>query len=128
PKHEFNVDRMIAATKKSLDYFQANFTPYQHRQVRIIEFPAYARFAQSFANTIPFSESIGFVADLRDPAAVDYVFYVTAHEVAHQWWAHQVIGADAQGSTMLSESLSQYSALMVMEKEYGRAKMRRFLK
>jgi len=128
PKHGYNVDRMIAATKKSLDYFQANFTPYQHRQVRIIEFPGYERFAQSFANTIPFSESIGFVADLRDPEAVDYVFYVTAHEVAHQWWAHQVIGADQQGSTVLSESLSQYSALMVMEKEYGRAKMRRFLK
>ncbi|QQP97976.1 ABC transporter permease/M1 family aminopeptidase [Lysobacter enzymogenes] len=128
PKHGYNVDRMIAATKKSLDYFQANFTPYQHRQVRIIEFPGYERFAQSFANTIPFSESIGFVADLRDPSMVDYVFYVTAHEVAHQWWAHQVIGANSQGATMLSESLSQYSALMVMEKEYGRAKMRRFLK
>jgi aminopeptidase N len=33
-----------------------------------------------------------------------------------------------QGATVLSESLSQYSALMVMEKEYGRDKMRRFLK
>ncbi|QWP79160.1 ABC transporter permease subunit [Lysobacter sp. K5869] len=128
PKHGYNVDRMIAASKKSLDYFQANFTPYQHRQVRIVEFPGYETFAQSFANTIPFSESIGFVADLRDPDAVDYVFYVTAHEVAHQWWAHQVIGADLQGSTMLSETLSQYSALMVMEREYGRGKMRRFLK
>ena len=128
PKHAFNVDRMIDSAGKSLDYFQGQFTPYQHRQVRIIEFPGYERFAQSFANTIPFSESIGFVADLRDPEAIDYVFYVTAHEVAHQWWAHQVIGANVQGSTMLSESLSQYSALMVMEKEYGRAKMRRFLK
>jgi aminopeptidase N len=56
------------------------------------------------------------------------VFYVTAHEIAHQWWAHQVMGANMQGATVLSESLSQYSALMVMEKEYGRQKMRRFLK
>lgn len=126
--HPYNVDRMIEATKDSLDYFTANFTPYQHKQVRIIEFPRYARFAQSFANTIPFSESIGFIADLRDKDAIDYVYYVTSHEVAHQWWAHQVIGADVQGSTVLSESLSQYSALMVMEKKYGRDKMRRFLK
>ena len=96
--------------------------------MRIIEFPRYARFAQSFANTIPFSESIGFIADLRDDDAIDYVYYVTSHEVAHQWWAHQVIGADMQGSTVLSESLSQYSALMVMEKKYGREKMRRFLR
>ena len=128
PKHPYNVDRMIEAVRKSLSYFEANFTPYQHRQARIIEFPGYASFAQSFANTIPYSESIGFIADLRDKDAIDYVYYVTAHEIAHQWWAHQVIGANVQGATVLSESLSQYSALMVMEQEYGRAKMRRFLK
>jgi ABC-2 type transport system permease protein len=127
-KHAYNVDRMIDATRKSLDYFSANFSPYQHRQVRIIEFPRYARFAQSFANTIPFSESIGFIADLRDPDDIDYVFYVTAHEMAHQWWGHQVIGAGVQGQTLIMESLSQYSALMVMEKEYGREHMRRFLR
>jgi ABC-type transport system involved in multi-copper enzyme maturation permease subunit len=128
PKHPYNVERMIQATQKSLAYYEANFSPYQNRQVRILEFPCYESFAQSFANTIPYSESIGFIADLRDKDAIDYVFYVTAHEVAHQWWAHQVIGANVQGATVLSESLAQYSALMVMEKEYGRAKMRRFLK
>lgn len=128
PKHAYNAERMIEAVRKSLDYFEANFTPYQHRQVRIIEFPGYANFAQSFANTIPYSESVGFIAELGDQDAIDYVFYITAHEVAHQWWAHQVIGANVQGATVLSESLAQYSALMVMEKEYGREKMRRFLK
>ena len=32
-----------------------------------------------------------------------------------------------QGATLLSETLAQYSALMVMEKEYGRDTMRKFL-
>jgi ABC-2 type transport system permease protein len=128
PKHAYNVQRMIEAVQKSLAYYEANLTPYQHHQVRIIEFPGYASFAQAFANTIPYSESIGFIADVSEDDAIDYVFYVTAHEIAHQWWAHQVVGANTQGATMLSESLAQYSALMVMEKEYGREKMRRFLK
>ncbi|GAB3755784.1 ABC transporter permease/M1 family aminopeptidase [Lysobacter olei] len=128
PKHPYNVDRMIEAARQSLAYFEGQFTPYQHRQLRIIEFPGYSSFAQSFANTIPYSESIGFITDLRDKDAIDYVYYVTAHEVAHQWWAHQVIGGNVQGATVLSESLAQYSALMVMEKAYGREKMRRFLK
>jgi ABC-2 type transport system permease protein len=127
-KHGYNVDRMISATQKSLDYYTAQFTPYQFRQVRILEFPNYSSFAQSFANTIPFSESIGFIADLRDKTDIDYVFYVTAHEMAHQWWGHQVAAANVQGATMLIESLAQYSALMVMEKEYGPHKMRRFLR
>ena len=130
PGHEYNVDAMIAGVKDSLDYFTKNFSPYQHRQVRILEFPRYAQFAQSFPNTIPFSESIGFIAkvDPNDPKDIDYPYYVTSHEVAHQWWAHQVIGAFVQGSTMMSETLAQYSALMVMKKKYGDAKMKRFLK
>jgi ABC-type transport system involved in multi-copper enzyme maturation permease subunit len=127
-KHPYNVDRMIAATKKSLDYFTKHFGPYQHRQFRILEFPGYAQFAQAFPNTIPYSEAIGFIADVEGEDAVDYVFYVTAHELAHQWWAHQVMGADAQGSTLMSETMAQYSALMVMEQEYGPTRMRKFLK
>ncbi len=129
PRHAWNVERMITAVKASLDYFTKNFGPYQHRQVRIVEFPRYARFAQSFPNTIPFSESIGFIARLDDkPESIDYVFYVTAHEVAHQWWAHQVMGGNVQGATVMSETMSQYSALMVMEQAYGPGKMRKFLK
>jgi ABC-2 type transport system permease protein len=113
-----------------LDYYTKSFSPYQHKQVRILEFPRYSTFAQSFPNTIPFSEGIGFIArvDDTDPNKVDYPFYVTAHEVAHQWWAHQVIGADVQGCTVTSETMSQYSALMVMEKEYGQASMSKFLR
>jgi hypothetical protein len=97
PAHGWNVDDMLQSAKDALAYYEAHFSPYQFRQLRILEFPNYAGFAQSFANTIPFSESVGFIADLRDPSKIDYAYYVTAHEVAHQWWAHQVIGANMQG-------------------------------
>ena len=127
PPHDYNVDRMISGIKDSLEYYSREFSPYQYHQVRILEFPAYASFAQSFPNTIPYSEAIGFVADI-DEDDVDYVFYVTAHEVAHQWWAHQVMGANTQGGTVVVETLAQYSALMVMEHKYGPQVMRRFLK
>jgi aminopeptidase N len=127
-QHPWNVDRMIAALKTGLDYYQANFSPYQFHQARILEFPDYERFAQAFANTMPYSEGIGFVTDNTKPDKIDYVTYVTAHELAHQWWAHQIIGADMQGATSLSETLAQYSALIVMEKTYGQDGIRKFLK
>lgn len=126
--HSMNVDRMIDSVKDSIDYFTEHFGPYQHKQLRIIEFPGYRSFAQSFANTVPYSEQIGFISDLRDPDNIDPAYYVTAHEVAHQWWGHQVGAANVQGSAIISETLSQYSALMVMEKEYGEHKLRKFLK
>ncbi len=131
PDHDYNIDRMMKGLKKGLDYYNANYTPYQHRQARIIEFPQnYGTFAQAFPNTIPFSEAIGFIADVDDESLdnVDYPFSVTAHELAHQWWAHQVIGANAKGATLLSESLSEYSSLKVLEKTYGKYQMRNFLK
>ena len=128
PAHAYNVDRMLAAMKTSLELFSAAFAPYQFSQARVLEFPAYASFAQAFANTMPYSEAIGFIVDAHDPEKIDLVTYVTAHEVGHQWWAHQLIGADKQGATMLSESFAQYSALLVMEKLYGREQIRRFLK
>jgi aminopeptidase N len=128
PTHTYNVDRMIDAVKKTLAYMTANVAPYQHRLIRIVEFPRYARRAASFPNTIPFSESIGFIARLESPEAIDYPFMVTAHEVAHQWFGYQVLGADVQGSAMLSESLAQYATLMVLRQEYGPVAMRRFLR
>ena len=129
--HEFNLDRMMKGLKASLDYNANNFSPYQHKQARIIEFPRTGgSFAQSFPNTIPFSEGVGFIADVDDENndGVDYPFAITVHEVAHQWWAHQVIGADVLGATMLSESMSEYVALKVLEHEHGKEKMRTFLK
>ncbi|MEY3174656.1 MAG: hypothetical protein RLZZ436_2570 [Planctomycetota bacterium] len=128
PEHSWNVPNMMRSIHKSLAYYSQHFGPYRHKQARIIEFPRVAEFAQAFPGTMPYSEAIGFIADIRDESDIDYVFYVVAHEMAHQWWAHQVTGANMQGATMLSETLAQYSALMVMEQEYGRDLMRRFLR
>ena len=126
--HPWNVERMLEAGEDSIAYFSEHFSPYQYRQYRVIEFPGYQSFAQSFPNTIAYSENIGFIADLSDPQDIDYVYYVTAHEAAHQWWAHQVMSANVQGGTMLVETFAQYSALMLMRQEYGEDHMRRFLK
>lgn len=128
PQHAWNIDRMKTSMKRSLDYMGANFSPYQFRQLRYQEFPDYAQFAQSFANTIPWSEGMFFISDYRDPTKIDMVTYVGAHEIGHQWWAHQVIGADQQGGAMLSETFAQYAALMVMKQTYGEDQIRKFLK
>lgn len=131
PGHAYNLEKMMASMKKSLDYYQGNFSPYQFSQMRVIEFPkTQGSFAQAFANTVPFSEAIGFIAkvDEDDPTGIDYPYSVVAHEFAHQWWAHQVIGARVKGATMMSESLAEYSSLKVLEHTYGPYQMRRFLK
>lgn len=128
-EHATNVPNMMKSMEKALEYYTKNFGPYYHKQCRILEFPRYSSFAQAFPGTMPYSEGIGFITDLREVTKddIDMVFYVVAHEMGHQYWAHQVCGANMQGSEMMSEGFSQYAALMVMEKEYGKDKMKKFL-
>src|SRR5580700_83684 len=128
PSHTYDVDDMIGASKAGLAYYEKNFSPFQFRQYRILEFPRYRTFAQSFPNTIPFSEGIGFIGRVEKPTDIDYTYFVTAHELGHQWWAHQLIGGRVEGSNMMSETLAEYSALMTMQQKYGRDNMHRFLK
>jgi len=127
PGHTRNLDRMMRGMKAALAYYETSYGPFQHRQLRIMEFPRYRGYAQSFANTIPFGEDMGFVANIDDAKDIDMPFFVTAHETAHQWWGHQVSEADVKGSGMLSESLAEYSALMVMKHHYPRERMQAFL-
>ena len=125
--HNYNIDRMMTSMKASLNYYSKNFSPYQYQQLRIMEFPRYKQFAQSFPGTIPFSESIGFVLDIDDVKDVDMAFYVTAHEIAHQWFGMQVAAANVKGKHLILETLSQYAAIMVLKEKYSEAKVQQFL-
>jgi ABC-2 type transport system permease protein len=127
PAHNFDVDDMVQSAEAGLAYYEKNFSPFQFTQYRIIEYPRYRVFAQSFPNMVPFSEGIGFIDRVKEPDDIDFAYFVTAHELAHQWWGHQLIGAQVEGSNMMSESLAEYCALRVMEKKYGTANMRKFL-
>jgi ABC-type transport system involved in multi-copper enzyme maturation permease subunit len=126
-RRAYGVARTLAAMKDALAYDTKHFGPYQFRQLRVVEFPGYKSYAQTFPNTIPYSHRF-MLEDLRKPSDIDYITYVTAHETSHEWWAHQAIGANVRGATMLSESLAQYSAMMVMKHLYGPLAMRKFLK
>lgn len=127
PAHQQNVARILDAAKKSVAYNATNFGPYPHRSLRIVEYPGYQRDGTSFPGMIALSELTGFNSLTTNQEGVDFPFFVTAHEVAHQWWGQQVVGANVQGVGTLHESLAQYSALMVSEHEFGRQKFARIL-
>ena len=130
PGHDYNLERIIKGAKAGLAYNTRHFGPYQHKELRVVEFPRYSDHAEAYPGTIPYSESAGFIAKVDDdnPKDIDYPFYITAHEVAHQWWGHQIVGGATRGSTVLSETLAEYSALMAMKDSFGPTRMRRFLR
>ena len=128
PHHPYDIDDMVASAKAGLAYYEKNYSPYQFKQFRIMEFPRYRGFAQSFPNTVPYTEP-GFIGRVVDPQRdIDRTYFVTAHELAHQWWGHQLIGGAVAGANMMSESLAEYSALRIAEHKYGDDQMHKFLK
>ena len=127
--HDYNVPLMLEAMKDSFKTFTREFGPYQYSQLRIVEFH-YRSFAQSFAGTVPFSENIGFMRDPGDPEdnkSVDLATYVTMHEIGHQWFGHQILPAQTVGFNVLSEGLTENSAMTAYEEELGWQKARRLL-
>lgn len=129
PDHHYNVARMMQGLKDGLTYYTKNFGPFPQSQLRIVEFPRYSTLAQSYPGMIAFSEAAGFILKVADPATdLDVPYYVTAHELAHQWWGQQVIEADRAGKSVLSEGMAQYSALMVMTHAFSPEMMQLFLK
>jgi ABC-2 type transport system permease protein len=109
--------------KASLEYFTEQFGPYPDKQLSIVEFPRYGGFGVAHPHTIGFAEN-AFFSRVKD-GEVDQPFYGTAHEVGHQWWGGMLRGAMVRGHGYLSESLANYSAMMVTEKTYGLEAARR---
>ena len=124
PEHSGdNVARTLKSMKASLDYFTKEFGPYQYDHLSLVEIPRYGGFGRAMPGTISFTEDY-FISRVM-PGEVDQPFYGTAHETAHQWWGGQLKGANVAGRGFLSESLANYSAMMLVEKTYGVAEARK---
>jgi len=116
--HGANIELMAEAARDSLEILSEAFGPYPFRQLRIVEFPRYKIEAEGFPGVIPISEGYGFIARFT-PDKVDYAYRVIAHEVGHMWWGHQVLGAWTEGVFLMSETMAQYSARLVIERQYA---------
>jgi ABC-type transport system involved in multi-copper enzyme maturation permease subunit len=123
PTHAGNLDRVVRGMKASLAYFTEQFGPIRYRHLSIVEIPPYGDFGSAHPGMIAFSET--FFGIRADEGDVDEPFYGTAHEVAHHWWGGQVRSAAVPGYSFLSESLANYSAMILTDKTYGPGMARR---
>ncbi len=127
--HAFNLATISGALADGRKLFGERLGAYPHRRLRIVEFPRPATFAQSYPTLMPYSEAIGFLTNYgSDPERVDATYFVTAHEVAHQWWGYLVTPGMAPGAQVLSESLAEYSAMVLIDAMRGERERLVFLK
>lgn len=127
PGHTWNVDRMVRSVQASLDYYSKVLGPYPHAQLRLVEHAGDSVTLHSSPINIAYQEPFALLNPERDPRHIDLPFAVVAHEVAHQWWGNALTPAGVEGAGLLTETLSWYSALGVVEHALGREHLERLL-
>jgi hypothetical protein len=128
PAHAANIQQMLDTAAVSLDVMQSRFGAYPHRQLRIVELASYWPMAgYALPGTIYIREDRSFLTDARDKSRPDLIARRVAHEVAHQWFGHRVHTPNVEGASVIVESLTKYSELLVVERLRGREHVRQLL-
>lgn len=125
---EYNVPAILQGMKDALDYGKEHFGPYPLKQLSFAEIPQYRGAATAYPGVLFGSEKMMFLSDYRDGSKVNYAYATTAHETAHQWWAHQLSPANAPGAAFLTESLAKYTEAKVIAHRFGKAYLSPYLK
>lgn len=125
PSQPDPLARLHAVAKdvsSSLEAFSGFFGPPVLKTLTVAPIPG--TFGQGFPGLVYLS-TIAYLDPSSRPSAVrsenQQLFFsdlIVAHEVAHQWWGNVVIVSSYQDEWLM-EALSNYSALMWLEKKSG---------
>jgi hypothetical protein len=127
PAHTATLDAMIRSVRASLDYYTAQFSPYEYSHLFLVEFGGNGIGMHADASQLSFTEGFTSWHVDDDPRALDLPFAVVAREMAHQWWPGQLSLAMVEGAPFFSESLAWYSAMQVVRKHYSQDQLRRLM-
>ncbi len=134
--------RALDAAAHALGIFSRRFGAYPWRQLDVVEAPlvggaggvefsSMVTVATMFYRPAGEAGSQGLLGQLlggsggssMEERRRSMLEFVTAHEVAHQWW-HSIVGSDSRQHPFEDEGLAQFSAMLYMRERYGAARAR----
>ncbi|RZO64797.1 MAG: hypothetical protein EVA89_03575 [Sandaracinaceae bacterium] len=133
--HEASGGQALEAATHALRVFERRFGPYPFTELDVVEAPLVGG-----AGGVEFSSMVTIATMFYRPAGTGGALgalmgggeqlearrqamleFVTAHEVAHQWW-HGVVGSDSRRHPFQDETLAQWSALLYVRERHGAAR------
>ncbi|MFN9090987.1 MAG: M1 family aminopeptidase [Alphaproteobacteria bacterium] len=118
--HNMNVPRLLSTGQQALSSYARRFGSSGNSRLTIVETPGYSQSVQAFPGLVAVGERTTVIGgDMRQPGRPDYPSFVLAHEIAHQWWGHELRPSAELGSALLTEGLADYSALSFMDEQCG---------
>jgi hypothetical protein len=135
--HGDNGRLVLGYAAAALEIFERRFGPYPYTALDVVEAPlvggaggvefsSMVTVATMFYDGMESGGGLGAMmgmmgGDGASPASdmsAAMLEFVTAHEVAHQWW-HGIVGSDSRSHPVTDESLAQWSSVLYMEERYG---------
>jgi len=113
PQDKQAGEQALGYARNCLRAYQQSFGPYPFAELDVVEAPIYAG-GMEYPGLI-------MIAERYYPDGGEYFEFVTAHEVAHQWW-YSMVGNDQVNVPWLDESLTNFSTVYYYEYTYDRAR------
>lgn len=126
PRHSANIERFARSIEAALESYTKRFGAYPYSHLSIVEVRGNELGMHTDAALVRFSEGTA----LWNPdgaGTLDLPFAVIAHEVAHEWWGHQLEPAYVEGGPVMGEGLAEFAALGVVKEALGDDQLRRLL-
>lgn len=109
-QHKESGQAILSYARDGLRAYQQSFGPYPFAEFDVVEAPIYSG-GMEYPGLI-------MVANRHYDVGGEYLEFVTAHEVAHQWW-YGLVGNDQVLVPWLDESLTNFSVVYYYEHVYG---------
>ena len=114
--NSYALNQDVKAGQRALEYtveavasYQPRIGPYPFTELDVLETP-------TTAGGIEYPGLIIVAARLYDDAPTQE--FVTAHEVAHQWW-YSLVGNNQVDEPWIDEALTQYTSILYFRDRYG---------
>jgi hypothetical protein len=110
PQYKRGGASALTYAVQALGVYERRFGPYPFRELKVLA-------SGNSAGGMEYPMLAAVTNGLYEQDG-GYFEWITAHEVAHQWW-YGIVGSDPIREPWLDESLTQYSASLYIEDRYG---------
>lgn len=125
--HRFNKPSLLQSARNTLDSLSAYFGEYPYAHCRFVEMADNPAAATAYPGMVFMKEDF-WLKDYSKPNSIDYVYALPPHEMGHHWWGGVLEPAFQPGYRFLTETLAQYSEMLLMRDKLDFTSFEKFMK
>lgn len=129
PEQNQSTELTMLAMQQTLSWFEQQISPYSGDVLRLVSMPELDSGGTGYAlpQLVLINHRVGVRARQAADAGFSQVYRRAVHEVAHQWFGHDMGNGVPGDGTFLVESLAKYVELVLIEQHFGQDAMQALL-